>query len=61
MGGLDDLLKDAGEEGSQVKNFVFDLAERVTSASGSGLFGTGQKVSEGEAEFLNNLKGKLGL
>jgi hypothetical protein len=61
VGGLDALLGDAGEEGTQVKQFVYGFAERIANASGSGFFGGGDKVSEGEAQFLNELKAKLGL
>jgi hypothetical protein len=61
IGGLDTLLADAGEEGNQVKQFVFGFAERIANASGSGFFGGGDKVSAGEAQFLTDLKAKLGL
>jgi hypothetical protein len=61
VGGLNDVLKDSGEQGTQVKQFVVDLAEKVANASGSGFFGGGEKVSAGEQQFLTDLKSKLGL
>jgi hypothetical protein len=61
VGGLDDTLKDAGEDGAPVKQFIFDVANQVANAAGGGLFGSGDKISEGEASFLSDLKGKLGL
>lgn len=62
VGGLDDILKDAGGDTAKgVKEFIFGMAENVAGAAGGGLFGGGQKVSAGEANFLNDLKAKLGL
>jgi hypothetical protein len=60
-GGLDDALKDAGDDGAPVKQFVYDLANQVASAAGGGLFGTGAKISSDEQQFLDDLKDKLGL
>jgi hypothetical protein len=61
VGGLDAALADAGDHGTQVKQFVFELAEKVASASGAGFFGGGETISEGEKSFLDTLKAKLGL
>lgn len=61
VGNLDGLLGEAGEQGAQVKQFIFGLAEKVAGASGDGLFGSGDKIGENEQAFLNTLKGKLGL
>ncbi|HRE48896.1 MAG TPA: hypothetical protein PLD47_14310 [Aggregatilineales bacterium] len=61
LGGLDGILKDSGEQGKQVKQFIYELAERFASAAGGGIFGSGQKISEAESAFLSDLKGRLGL
>ncbi|MAU08234.1 MAG: hypothetical protein CL607_00310 [Anaerolineaceae bacterium] len=60
---LDDLLSSAGlaDEAENVKRFIFGLAENVAAASGSGVFGSGEKVSSDEASYLENLKSTLGL
>jgi hypothetical protein len=42
------------------KEFIYDLAERVAEAAGSGLFGMGPKVSEEEEMLLANLRLTLG-
>lgn len=41
--------------------FIYELAEAVAKASGGGLFGGGNKITEGEAEFLSILRDQLGL
>lgn len=64
LGGLDDILKGAGDAGGPVKGIVYEMAEKVAGAGGGGLLGGllgGNKVSEGEAKFLADLKSKLGL
>ena len=63
VGGLDDLLSAAGatDEIDTVKRFIFGLAENVAAASGTGMFGSGEKVSGEETAFLENLKSTLGL
>ncbi len=61
VGGLDGLLGEAGEQGVQVKQFIMGLAEKVAGAAGEGLFGGGEKIGAGEQQFLDMLKGKLGL
>ncbi|MGQ9888170.1 MAG: hypothetical protein ACUVSX_06710 [Aggregatilineales bacterium] len=43
------------------KQFIYELAETVASASGAGLFGSGPKISEREAAFLAELRARLGL
>jgi hypothetical protein len=60
LGGLDALLGDSAD-GKGVKEFILALAEKVAGASGSGLFGMGEKVTAAEKGFLDELKGKLGL
>lgn len=62
LGGLDDIL--GGLDGGlaqQVKEFIFGIANAIAGASGTGLFGSGQKISADEESFLGDLKGKLGL
>ncbi|MGD1942996.1 MAG: hypothetical protein ACFB0G_16990 [Leptolyngbyaceae cyanobacterium] len=45
----------------EYKQFVYDCGDAVARAAGSGLFGTGAKVSEAEAATLTKLKSALGL
>ena len=40
--GIVPVLEKEGERGSQTKRFLYDLAETMVSASGSGLIGTGK-------------------
>lgn len=61
VGDVNGLLGSLGEEGGQVKQFIVGLAERVVGASGSGLFGSGEKINAQEQDFLNNLRQTLGL
>ncbi|MCA9905549.1 MAG: hypothetical protein KC547_16955 [Anaerolineae bacterium] len=61
VGGLDNVLGDAGDEAEPVKGFIFDVAEKMAGAAGSGVFGTGQKINAGEQSFLDDLKKQLGL
>jgi len=61
LGGLDDLLGGLGDEASDVKGFILRLAEKIAGAAGGGLFGTGDKISASEQQFLTDLKSKLGL
>jgi hypothetical protein len=49
------------EDVQQYKEFIYACADRVANAAGSGLFGSGVKVSEKEAAALVSLKGVLGL
>jgi uncharacterized protein (DUF1697 family) len=49
------------EDVQQYKEFIYACADRVANAAGSGLFGSGVKVSEKEAAALESLKGVLGL
>jgi hypothetical protein len=44
-----------------VKQFLYELAEAVANASGSGFLGLGQKISPQETEFLQGLKQTLGI
>lgn len=46
---------------AEYKQFIYDCGEAVAKAAGSGLFGTGAKVSEAEAQTLAKLKVALGL
>lgn len=41
--------------------FVYELAEAVANATGGGWFGGGEKITEGEAAFLEDLRAQLGL
>lgn len=54
------LLDELGESGQQIKAFIIGLVEHIAGAAGSGLFGTGQKVSAEEAAFITELKAQLG-
>ncbi|PSF37481.1 hypothetical protein C7H19_09950 [Aphanothece hegewaldii CCALA 016] len=49
------------EEIRQYKEFIYSCAETVANAAGSGLFGTGEKVSPSEAAALAQLKAVLEL
>lgn len=46
---------------AEYKQFIYDCGETVAKAAGSGLFGTGAKVSEAEAQTLAQLKTALSL
>jgi hypothetical protein len=47
------------EEITEYKGFIYTCAEAVANAAGSGLFGTGTKVSDKEAEALTRFKSVL--
>lgn len=49
------------EAGTQVKHFLLELVTRIAGAAGSGFLGTGQKVSEQEQDFINQLRRTLGV
>lgn len=49
------------EEIQEYKSFIYTCAEAVANAAGSGLFGSGAKVSEKESAALERLKTALGL
>jgi hypothetical protein len=49
------------EEVQEYKAFVYDCASQVANAAGSGLFGSGAKISEREAAALSKIKVALGL
>ncbi len=53
--------KAAAEEVAEYKQFVYDCGVAVAEAAGSGLFGTGNKVSQAEAAALSRFKVALGL
>ncbi len=59
--GLRGALDGLGQSGSDIKQFLYGLAEFVAKAAGGGLMGSGVKVSEGEAGYLKTLKTTLGL
>lgn len=46
---------------SQYKQFIYDCGAAVAEAAGSGLFGSGNKVSAKEAAALTKIKAGLGL
>jgi hypothetical protein len=43
------------------KHFIYSLAEKIATAAGTGLLGTGAKVSDQEAELLHHLRARLGI
>lgn len=49
------------EEGREYAAFLVAVAEGVIESAGLGLFGGGEKVSPGEAQFLQALKERLGM
>ncbi|MEG3439192.1 hypothetical protein V0288_18850 [Pannus brasiliensis CCIBt3594] len=49
------------EDIQQYKEFIYSCADAVANAAGSGLFGTGAKVSDREAVALTKLKEILGV
>ncbi|MBV9385224.1 MAG: hypothetical protein JOZ78_02225 [Chroococcidiopsidaceae cyanobacterium CP_BM_ER_R8_30] len=51
--------KAASEEIQEYKAFIYTIAEAVANAAGSGLFGSGAKVSDKEAAALAKLKAAL--
>ncbi len=51
----------SAEEITEFKQFIYDCGDAVANAAGSGLFGSGTKVSEKEAAVLSRLKTTLGL
>jgi hypothetical protein len=53
--------KATAEEVDQYKQFVYDCGKAVAEAAGSGLFGSGAKVSAKEAAALDKLKAAMGL
>lgn len=53
--------KATAEEVTEYKQFIYDCADAVANAAGSGLFGSGAKISEKEAVALDKLKTALGI
>ncbi|UBF26349.1 hypothetical protein K9N68_33435 [Kovacikia minuta CCNUW1] len=51
--------KASPDEIREFKSFIYASAESVANAAGSGLFGTGPKVSDKEAVALSELKAAL--
>jgi len=54
-------LLDTDTEAYEFKAALLALAKKVAEAAGHGVFGSGQKVSQDEGEFLEALKRKLGV
>lgn len=50
-----------GEDGQLFRSMLLQFAEKVAGAAGQGLFGSGEKISSGEANFLAKLQQVLGL
>jgi hypothetical protein len=53
-------LLDIDAEASEFKAALLVLAKKVAEAAGHGVFGSGEKVSQDETEFLEALKRRLG-
>lgn len=51
--------KATSEEIQEYKAFIYACADAVANAAGSGLFGSGEKVSDKEATALTKLKSSL--
>lgn len=51
--------KATSEEARAMRAFTYELAFEIANAAGDGFFGTGTKISQGEAEFLSELKSHL--
>lgn len=55
------LILNASSEHIEYRQFLVTLSERIASASGGGLFGSGKKFSKEEQQFVEQLKSILGL
>jgi hypothetical protein len=57
------VIKDqaTAAEVTDYKQFIYDCGKAVAEAAGSGLFGSGSKVSAEEAAALDKLKSAMGL
>lgn len=53
--------KASDQEIIQYKEFIYSAAEAVAKAAGSGLFGSGEKVSATEAAALSKIKSALAI
>jgi NADH dehydrogenase len=53
--------KASAEEQQEYKHLLFACCDRVAKAAGSGLLGTGQRISEQEAAVLDTVKSALSL
>jgi hypothetical protein len=53
--------KATAEEVAEYKQFIYDCGQAVAEAAGSGLFGSGKKVSAEEAAALDKLKAAMAL
>ncbi len=49
-------LKAIPKEAKQYREFLYEIATQIANASGEGLFGTGQKISQKEAIVLDRIK-----
>lgn len=60
---VSEMLQDKAPaaEIEEYKQFIYDCGNAVANAAGSGLFGSGAKVSKKEADTLSRLKLALGL
>jgi len=54
-------LLDNDAEAKEFKTVLLNLAKKVAKAAGHGIFGSGEKVSVDEAEFIQALKQRLGV
>jgi hypothetical protein len=61
LGGVDYVLNlfAALPELPGYKQFIYGLAEKIATAAGNGLLGTGAKVSDQEAALLHELQARL--
>ena len=58
-----ELVKGRASESEilEYKQFIYDAADAVAKAAGSGLFGSGEKVSDKEVIALSKIKATLGI
>ncbi len=49
----------SAEEAQAMRAFTYELAFEIANAAGDGFFGTGEKISQSENEFLQELKRRL--
>jgi hypothetical protein len=56
-----DGLLGVNQDAYGFKVFLYELAEVIAQAAGGGIFGTGDKVTESEGNFLFILQARLGL
>jgi hypothetical protein len=62
VGSVDRLLVGVDiQEAHEVKEFILGIATSVAGAAGGGLFGSGDKINQTEAQILTSLQAQLGL